>query len=188
MGMRHPDELVRRRLMSRGRRSLERGWGGVGCLEFTGRARGGLRLEYGRLWDGERVQYVHRLAWEVFVGAIPGGLDVLHRCDNGLCFEPGHLWCGTHAENMADQYAKGRHLAGRIVAAEKRRGQPAPWARGSRHARAKLTEDQVREIRKRLKWWGIDRRCHPAELALEYGVSDSLIRGIGRGANWGWLS
>ena len=58
----------------------------------------------------------HHLAWEVANGPIPDGLWVLHHCDNPPCCETepsdeypdGHLFLGTHADNMADMAAKGR--------------------------------------------------------------------------------
>lgn len=52
--------------------------------------------------------YVHRASWVTFRGYIPKGLNVLHKCDIPLCFNPEHLFLGTQKENMADMTKKGR--------------------------------------------------------------------------------
>jgi len=54
--------------------------------------------------------------------------------------------------------------------------------RGSKNPNAKLTEDQVRNIKSRLK--DGDRRNTIAE---ELGVSAAAVKSIDLGRTWGWL-
>lgn len=50
----------------------------------------------------------HRLAWLIAEGSIPGGLCVLHRCDNKICSRRSHLFIGTKKDNCWDMISKGR--------------------------------------------------------------------------------
>lgn len=101
----------------------------------------------------------HRFAWMAFRGAIPPGLHVLHNCPGGddpACVNPGHLWLGTQAENIADMCAKGRQASGdrngsrthpQSVARGRRHGSrthPERVPRGDRHGSRTHPEAQVR--------------------------------------------
>ena len=70
----------------------------------------------------------HRVAWQLYRGPIPEGIQVLHKCDVRGCVDPGHLFLGTNADNRADMVAKGRQ------------------SKGETHGPAKLTERQALAI------------------------------------------
>ncbi len=108
--------------------------------------------------SGDRRETAHRASWRLAHGQVPSDLFVCHRCDNPPCVNPAHLFLGTTQENTADRHTKGRSL------------------RGAEHGSAKLTDAQVAEIRE-LWLWGSQGKA----LAIRFGVSQSLISGIGTG-------
>ena len=55
----------------------------------------------------KRGVYVH--SYEHYIGPVPKGICVLHKCDNPPCCNPKHLFLGTRADNARDREAKGRN-------------------------------------------------------------------------------
>ena len=75
------------------------------CWLWTGKTE---KNGYARaMIDGTR-KLVHRIAWELFVGPIAGGMDICHKCDTPRCIRPSHLFEGTHRDNILDAVKKGR--------------------------------------------------------------------------------
>lgn len=81
----------------------------------------------------------HRRAYKLFVGQIPKGLHVCHKCDNPKCVRPSHLFLGTRKDNMQDCSKKGRHKSVRKPESVPKgdthfaRARPELLARGDRH-------------------------------------------------------
>ena len=80
-----------------------------GCWLWTASRRNG--CEYGQMHmaRNNRPEYAHRISWELLVGPIPDGLQVLHRCDVRSCVNPDHLYVGTISQNMQDSIRRGGH-------------------------------------------------------------------------------
>lgn len=92
--------------------------------------------------------------------------EAAHSCGVAGCLNPNHLSWKTVRANAQDRILHGTS------------------GRGSKNPQAKLTEEQVIQIRERLKSGkrGVGRR-----LSEEYGVSPSQISMINRRDKWGWL-
>jgi hypothetical protein len=94
-------EKLRTRLLANSHREGE-------CLIWDGSKNE--RNGYGRMWSCggiPAVDYVHRLSHEAFVGPIPVGLTIDHRCRVRLCIEPTHLEPVTLKVNQARRPTKG---------------------------------------------------------------------------------
>jgi len=109
---------------------------------------------------GERS--AHRIAWILAYGPIPASKPcVLHHCDNPPCVRPDHLHVGTNRQNIEERHSRGRSARGdrsgaRLHPEKWHRGDdhhnrkhPERMARGERNGFSKLTEDAVRDIRRR---------------------------------------
>ena len=64
------------------------------------------RNGYGRISVRNRLEYVHRVAYEQFIGPIPAGLTIDHLCMVRLCVNPDHLEPVSRAENTRREMAK----------------------------------------------------------------------------------
>lgn len=54
--------------------------------------------------DGKEImKTAHKAAWELFIGDVPKGKILCHKCNNGGCVNPDHLYAGTHLSNAKDR-------------------------------------------------------------------------------------
>ncbi len=137
-----------------------------GCWIWMGALQGN---RYGQIRYFGDLIYAHRASYLSFVGQIPHGLSVCHKCDVECCINPTHLFLGTHKENMLDMAVKGRCNPIRI--------------KGENHQSAILTEQDVIDVM-RLSAEGMS--C--AKIASAKGVSKGCISNIVTGRNWAHLT
>jgi plasmid maintenance system antidote protein VapI len=105
---------------------------------------------------------VHRLVLEAFVGPCPDGMECRHLNGNPSDSRLENLRWGTPGENQADKVLHGTDN------------------KGSKNSQAKLTKEQVLEIREKYVTSGATHR----KLAEKYGVAVSVIGNIVCGKTW----
>lgn len=110
-----------------------------------------------------RLQGAHRASWKVFIGEIPEGMQVNHKCHVRKCINPEHLYLGSQKENIADAIKANRRNT----------------ARGKNISNAKLDEAKV-EVIKKLLAEGV--ACNA--IAKIYEVSPSTIEAVHNGITW----
>lgn len=129
-------------------------WDWLGCLFDDGY--GAFVPEHGK------TVRAHRYAYELFKGAIPKGMQILHSCDRPICLNPDHLSTGTNFDNMQDMISKTRGM------------------HGEKCHLAKLTADDVIKIRELLK----ERIMTQVAIARLYNVTPASISDIKKGKSW----
>lgn len=130
----------------------------TGCWNWTGTK---TECGYGQIRVNKITKKAPRVSWEEFVGEIPAGLCVCHRCDNPAYVNPDHLFLGTQKENMRDAVNKGRTRTGENCIF------------------SKLKQKDVDRIRE-LHLAGVKS----AKIAEIYNISYSHIRSIVTGVWW----
>lgn len=113
---------------------------------------------YARFRVGARKARMHRWAFETLVRPLSRSEIVCHKCDVPACVNPSHMFIGSQRDNVEDKVKKGRQSVGR----------KSPCA--------KLTEDQVRDIR-------ASDETNRA-LGRKYGVTHGIIGKIKNREDW----
>jgi len=108
-----------------------------------------------------RTGLVHRLVCSAFHGAPPAGAQAAHGDGDSANNTPSNLRWATAKENCLDRRSHGT------------------WARGERVNTAKLTSDDVREIRSRAS-----SGASPKAIAADFDVHVSSVHQILRGDTW----
>lgn len=121
----------------------------------------GLRSRgYGAFKYNKKTMLAHRVVY-ILLKRLDPNLLVCHRCDNKLCVRPSHLYQGTYSDNMQDCLLRHR------------------FALGSNHGNAKLSENQIKQIKNKIK---LGQSCY--SIAKEYEVSKGTILHVKWGIIW----
>lgn len=137
------------------------------CWNWTA---GTFKKGYGAFYLDGRMRKATHISLEMATGPSPEPhLQALHSCNNPPCVNPGHLRWGTHDENMQDKADHGRPWRGSIP----------PARRGTSNGRAKLTEKDVKDLR---RCWS--RGFTLSELGEIFSISISQAGRIVRRESW----
>lgn len=130
-----------------------------GCWLWMGAENG---KKYGVFWFEQKLSLAHRTSYSMFCEKIDDGICVLHKCDNGLCVNPDHLFLGTLKDNSIDMVRKGRNFS--------------PQNSGEKNGNSSLTEKDAAKI-------AMDTRPQRA-IAKDFGVSQFCVWSIKSGRTW----
>lgn len=104
----------------------------------------------------------HRFSYSTFVGEIPKGMHICHRCDNPSCVNPTHLFLGTNRENTLDRVIKRRSAC------------------GEGGGNVKLINEQVSAIFDMHQKLGYSKK----KIARLFGITDGNVEWILSGHTW----
>lgn len=127
-------------------------WTWAKCRTAAGYGRFGVGLIKGK----STYMLAHRSAYYLAKGELLLDELVMHSCDNPPCCNPSHLEAGSQKKNQQDKAKRGRSN------------------RGIDRHNAKLSEDQVDEIRN-ISYF--ERRPY-TDIAKDYGTTPSNVRSI----------
>lgn len=123
-----------------------------------------LRTGHPRFHDGTRTSQAHRFSYELANGPIPKGLFLHHTCGVVSCVNPAHLVALTIGDLQAAVNIQRRGTA----------------SLRPPHPRTKLTEDDVREIRRLRAAHGYSY----AVLSARFGVARTTVRKVLSRETW----
>lgn len=129
-----------------------------GCLINTSHIHD-KKLGYGSITRDGITNGLHRWIFFIHNGYYPP--VVLHLCDNPSCININHLKGGTTKDNIQDCVKKKRN------------------AFGSKNGSAKLDEDKVKIIKRKLK-----ESISTRDLAKEFNVTRRVIQNIKQNKKW----
>ena len=171
---------------------VDRSSGPLSCWPWT-KARM-KKSQYGLFKVSGMMLHANRVAWALENAADPGSMVVMHSCDNPPCCNPAHLSIGTYADNAQDRNNKGRANTP-VGERHGTRTKPEafawrenhPWKlhpelrmRGEHHANAKITEENVRDIRRRIAAGETGR-----SVAAIYGINKDYVFLVAKRKRWG---
>lgn len=114
---------------------------------------------YGQISDDNgKLKLASRIIYEIYNGAIPDGLLVLHTCDNPQCVNPNHLFVGTQFDNMRDMMKKGRGVM--------RKGH-------ARHPRRKVSKEDIGRIKQLYK-----EGMYQKDIAILFAIHQASVSRI----------
>ena len=113
---------------------------------------------YGSFWYSGEELSAHRASYWIHNDQHPGDECVLHKCDVKKCVNPDHLYLGNRSDNMQDALDAG-------------------MMQGENASRAKLTDDEVEEIRELYDEGEMTNKA----IAERFDVTQSHISKIGTG-------
>lgn len=137
---------------------------------FWKNTKSGMKRRYGRLCRkhimvgfgrNTKNYYLHHLILMAFVGPRPKGMECRHLDDNPRNNKLTNLKWGTREDNMMDRARNGIDN------------------KGSRNGMSKLTEDKVRQIKRKIRMG-----ARLSQLAIEFNISRENLTGIRRGRTW----
>lgn len=132
-----------------------------GCYEWIGKL---FPNGYGCFYYKGQYLLAHRVSVEWACDRAIGEVIICHSCDNRKCVNPNHLILADQKFNINDMISKGR----------------GNWLKGSENGKAKLSEQDVTEI-KRLRY---DDGWFIKDIAKLFSVSEKQISVVSRGLQW----
>jgi hypothetical protein len=119
---------------------------------------------YGYYSYNRKVMHVHRaVCFEVYGGPPSLEYHAAHSCGNRICCNPNHLRWATRSDNEKDKLVQGRDN------------------RGVKHYNSKLSEQDVRMIRK------LQGKKSALSVGKLYKVDHGTITAIWKRKSWDWL-